>query len=46
MKENTTTITDLLPEAIKVALSEESLSVINKEFEKLARQKGRKSAAY
>lgn len=39
MKENTTTITDLLPEAIKVALSEESLSVINNEFEKLVESK-------
>lgn len=39
MKENNTNITDLLPEAIKVALSEESLSVINKEFETLVESK-------
>lgn len=39
MKENNTNITDLLPEAIKTALSEESLSVINKEFEKLVESK-------
>lgn len=39
MKEETKNITDLLPESIKTALSEESLSVINAEFEKLVESK-------